>query len=366
MCSVAQSYTHLFVLFRRAPGFSFLHFTVRGAAFGDMELQAGGQGSAPNAYPLDSISLGWVISLRNSGFEMIYFEPKSGGRIPKTMDIRDHTSAAIGTMEFVKEPDSLSSERTIDGFKIFLPFTLTLPRIHQDRSLLISNLRGIVYTSLRSQAGIELGRLVSDTTYYAAPWTKDTPCTLRWSASMGALVRYEEIRANGPVEFQVELFMDILEERSGVLAAPTAPIFGRERISYSAELWARLLTNLRIVETIMLEIPFACQSPKGWERVWSEISNARAALQKSGEAARRECGLAVRLAFEEWKKIEPERIDATKRLRDRSKQERLDALRQDLKNFADLSVHTAVEDWSREEVLLMLTALCALIKLRDP
>lgn len=138
------------------------------------------------------------------------------------------------------------------------------------------------------------------------------------------------------------------------------------QVEYSAEVWARTLRAVGFSDIVMVQIPLPANPPSGWEEVWSEISNAKAALERGGTTAYRDAAVAVRRALEEWRKLESERIAHSKQLKDRSKLERLDDLRLHLKNYADLPAHSGIENWSRDDVVLMVSTLAGLLALRNP
>jgi hypothetical protein len=81
---------------------------------------------------------------------------------------------------------------------------------------------------------------------------------------------------------------------------------------------------------------------------------------------------AVRLALEKWQGIEKEQMGpgwsspSQADRRARTKKARLDNLRWHLLQIAHLGAHTGSEEWSREDALLMISTLSALLAERNP
>jgi hypothetical protein len=214
---------------------------------------------------------------------------------------------------------------------------------------------------------LEIGRPGSDQIYTGI--LSDAHSTLRWSGGLAALAEYERLRDGGKPAFRVVLMGEVTFLREeGALKPDSVPqtFQGFETVEYSIETWARALRTIGVSDIVMVQVPLPVDAPNGWEDVWKELSYAKAALERGGTTAWRDGALAVRRALEEWKKIEPENTAHGKALRNRSKTERLDDLRVHLKNFADMPVHTGVESWSRDDLVLMVTTLAGLIAARNP
>jgi hypothetical protein len=74
----------------------------------------------------------------------------------------------------------------------------------------------------------------------------------------------------------------------------------------------------------------------------------------------------VRHALELWNGLEPERkLLAGQDVKGRTREERLDGLRWHLHQCAHLAAHPG-GGWSRDEALLMLSTLSAMLALRRP
>lgn len=271
-------------------------------------------------------------------------------------------SEGVGYVRFL---DQLGARRIAAGFELNLGIEVTLrPRTGQNRFPMLTGLRAILTEPRQS---LEIGRPESDQIYTGILW--DARSALRWSGGLAALSEYEKLRDGGKTAFRVVLLGEVTFLREeGALKPDSVPqtFQGFETIEYSTETWARALQTIGVSDIVVVQVPLPVDPPSGWEEVWKELSYAKAALERGGTTAWRDGALAVQRALEEWRKIEPENIAHTKPLKNRSKAERFDELRVHLKNFADMPVHTGVESWSRDDVVLMVTMLAGLIAARNP
>jgi hypothetical protein len=144
-------------------------------------------------------------------------------------------------------------------------------------------------------------------------------------------------------------------------------------IVYPKALWTKMLRDLNFGDTILLEIPFAANVPKGWEPVWAPLREARDCFDQGGTSGWNGCVGRVRFALEKWRKIQGEAEDLAgwvppqpKDLRGRSKKQRYDILRWHLVQCAHLAPHTTSSDSTQEDALLALSMLCSLLSIRNP
>ena len=97
---------------------------------------------------------------------------------------------------------------------------------------------------------------------------------------------------------------------------------------------------------------------------------ARDAFEQGGTTGWKTCGAAVRRALEKWVQIEdkePGWKPPNKEEREnRTKRQRLYILRWHLLQLAHLAVHSSADEWSRDDALLMLSTLSALLAERKP
>jgi hypothetical protein len=99
--------------------------------------------------------------------------------------------------------------------------------------------------------------------------------------------------------------------------------------------------------------------------VWHALRDARDSFDTGGSTGWKNCVTAVRLALEEWRKIEQE----DKGLADtqaRTKIQRIDNLRWHLIQLAHYAAHTKADEWTRDDALLALSTLSALLAVRKP
>jgi hypothetical protein len=81
---------------------------------------------------------------------------------------------------------------------------------------------------------------------------------------------------------------------------------------------------------------------------------------------------AVRLALEKWQGIEKEdmgpgwKAPSMIERKDRTKRQRLDNVRWHLYQCAHLGPHSSAEDWTRDDAVLLLSTLAALLAERKP
>jgi len=142
-------------------------------------------------------------------------------------------------------------------------------------------------------------------------------------------------------------------------------------IRYPKAMWTTMLRDLNFGDTILLEIPFTANVPKGWEPVWAALREARDCFDQGGTSGWNGCIGRVRLALEDWRKIQGEAEDLAgwilpQNIRSRSKKQRYDILRWHLIQCAHLAPHTTANDWTREEALFALSGLCSLLSVRKP
>jgi len=139
---------------------------------------------------------------------------------------------------------------------------------------------------------------------------------------------------------------------------------GGLRVSYPKEVWVEMLRGLGIAENVLVEIPLPQSPPAPWDEVWANLVAARKHFEQGGTTGWSSCILAVRQALEKWRDIEPPNMgpaDPTKR----SKKERLDNLRLALHQCTHVWIHKD-EEASRDDALLMLSTLSALLGERKP
>jgi hypothetical protein len=150
------------------------------------------------------------------------------------------------------------------------------------------------------------------------------------------------------------------------------PNAGNITVTYPKEVWVMMLRVLGVAENVLVEVPLPGSPSPDWDGVWKGLIDARSAFEQGGSTGWKACVTGVRLALERWQKIEKEQMGAgwvkpnQNDLQARTKKERFDNLRWHLIQAAHLGPHTGAEEWTRDEALLMLSTLSALLAERKP
>lgn len=273
------------------------------------------------------------------------------------------------------EPEEgLSVSRTADGFVLQIPALLTLERPSETAyALLLENLTAS-FGFRNEQEVVKLGdarctsQLRSD--------CREQPIQLSWEWSLTALATYEALREGRVPGFDVTIagnLRHVLPGDPGREPISVAhPVYEHGQLTYSRDLWVRMLRDLNIRDAVVVEIPFTSDPPTAWEGVWSALEDARNAYDQGGTAGWKACIANVRHALEEWRSIEQEdqgpgwQRPPTGDLHDRTKVQRAENLRWHLLQFAHLAPHSKARDWDRDDALLALSTLTALLASRKP
>jgi hypothetical protein len=126
-----------------------------------------------------------------------------------------------------------------------------------------------------------------------------------------------------------------------------------------------MLREVNLRDTVLVEIPFQSDPPSGWEAVWQALQDARDSFDTGGSTGWKNCVTAVRLALDEWRRIEPEDKGPADP-QDRTKAHRTENLRWHLIQLAHYAAHTRADEWTRDDALLALSTLSALLAVRRP
>ncbi len=279
------------------------------------------------------------------------------------------SSTSIGTVQFRAEP--LTGERTTEGFVIRLPITIGLrPTPAQGLIPMISGLRGTLLHREEHGKMIEIGQLRSDQLYTGAGAEHQFPAIMEWRGTAASLAAYERHRNGKPPEWHVQLAGEVhlLNVVPGEpLHLNTAPetFHGQETLRLPTEAWATLLHQLGILDLILLTIPLQPPIEEPMAPVWRALQAARDDFTAGGESGWRSCGVNIRQALTDWQNAH--KPDLAKGLADRStltKDQRLDTLRHDLREFTHIAGHPdlrVAKTWNRDDALLALSTTCALL-----
>jgi hypothetical protein len=290
------------------------------------------------------------------------------------IDLKLNNSLIVGSIAFMPASEAFPNRRTASGFQISFPARVIFPpRQPGSDPLLIENL------SARFEAtgdGTEIGVM-----HFPEPLvtgTYDRVIHFVWESGFDALAFYERIREGKEPSFQVKLtgsMRRLFPVRNGqshefqFASFPADPINEQTVVHYSREAWTSTLRQLRFLDSFVVEIPYPSDPPaKDWDEVWSALRDARNAFDQGGSTGWRGAATHVRHALEKWQEIQGEEVDLGQNLppKQRSKKQRTDNLRWHLYQLAHLSAHSGADEWRREDAMLLLSTVCALLGVRKP
>lgn len=303
------------------------------------------------------------------------------------IEIRKSGGALIGKVILNENPTRLYAQRTAGGFNLSLPVKLMLRLVGQNDPLpMISHLRGQILVGADGGSKIEIGTASWDS-WFRGAWSEgtsgemcDTEVSMTWRGSIADLAYYERIRDGGSPKLEIivhgELCYLVIDPNTG-RRFRTQPEriysnYGSLTVSYPKEVWVQMLQSVGAAENVLVEIPLPGKPSPEWDGVWSALIEAKNAIEQGGSAGWKGCVTAVRLALEKWRDIEKEQMGAGWKAPNvaereaRTKKERLDNIRWHLLQVAHLGAHTGADEWTRDDALLMLSTLSALLAERKP
>ncbi len=268
----------------------------------------------------------------------------------------------IGSLAFSEGVQSLSGMRTASGFRLNLPAVITFSQPVGQSPLMLENLQA-TFTA----GGVEIG-----SAYYTPlvrTGVREQSIGFSWDWPISALAVYEKIRTGSEALFHVRVSGDIRIILPGQPGKEPCSIplsftnYGEVR--YSREVWTNTLRQLNLQDAVLVEIPFRSEPPNGWEPVWQALRDARDSFDAGGSTGWKNTITSVRLALEEWRKIEIE-DKGPNEIQQRTKLQRSDNIRWHLIQLAHYAAHSKADEWTRDDALLMLSTLCALLNVRKP
>lgn len=293
----------------------------------------------------------------------------------QSVEIKNQHDDVVGHINFNVEPNYLSASRTAAGFSLSIPAQLSLNLVGKDEPRpMVSNLWCLLFASDASGASVEVGRAQYDS-WVSVGWSdspgKSVPSDIRmiWRGTFAELAVFEKLREGRPPQLQIQLWGELCyllpsEHPRHQLRTPPQRIHGNVTVSYPKEIWVQKLRSLGILENVLVEIPLPKSPPAPWDEVWKNLVASRNHFEQGGTTGWSGCILSVRQALEKWRDIEGVNTgpaDPTKR----SKKERLDNLRLALHQCTHVWIHKD-EESSRDDALLMLSTLSALLAERKP
>jgi len=286
-------------------------------------------------------------------------------------------SEIVGKLEFL--PRLGNARKTALGFSLDLPVELLLwPTGTLKARPVVTDLCAELNLVDARNTELELGTISSEGIYEARDGRYPALLNFRWSAPLSVLVELERARNGAVPRFRIRVRgyvgIKIDGPRPGVeLASIPKRFWGQGDIEYPAEQWRDALKALQLTDLVLLEIPLQAAPPQGFDEVWQNLAHARNVFMGGGPFAWESCAVAVRRALEAWEKVEPLQTSTPAGGQHRTKRERLDQVRKELKYYLGYSAHpqgaaaaAAVTEWTREDALLGLTTMCGLLSTRRP
>jgi len=280
----------------------------------------------------------------------------------------------VGEIVFDESPSQFIGARTASGFRLNIPANIKLrPNTGEAPLPMVTNISAVISLNKDPQTEVQVG-IAEDPAWYFGGG--NSQLNLIWVDTMSALAYIEKCRDGQRPLLKLELRAEgcwLLQHQNQVRIR-TAPQFigGKVTLTYPKEVWIKMLRDMKFSENVLLEIPFPSTPPTQWDKVWNALVEARSALEQGGATGWKSCVSAVRLALEEWRAIEKEEMGpgsttpSMNDLRSRSKQQRYDNLRWHLIQCAHLGPHSCAEDWSRDDAMVLLATLSALLAVRKP
>ncbi len=278
--------------------------------------------------------------------------------------IKTSSEKPIGSITFNRSPQTLTAFRTAIGFELKVPITWSLRSVQQDAPLpMISALHGKVLIEGPGGARLTVGQLNSDEWKSAgvssepSEFPQDT--YLDWTGTFGDLAFVEKIREGKPpklfMDLQGELcFLLLVNSQSaerhssdhirrqigGSIRVRSAPerilcSNGPISIEYPRDIWIAMLRRLGIAENVLVEVPLPANPRNEWEGVWNALVDARMAFETGGTTGWRDCVTSVRVRWF-------------------------------LRHAANRGPHSDAGEWTRDDALLVLSTLSALLAQRNP
>jgi hypothetical protein len=256
-------------------------------------------------------------------------------------------------------------------FAFTSPATITFSSPSESQSLLTLESIRVVFQADHDGKQIEIGTTSYDGMFFSR--MQNTPLLFSWDWTIHAFAFYERLRAGKEPRFLLRVCGDIryVLVPEGCSASGRDPIsvantFSRSgEVSYSPKAWTTMMRNLKIQDSIIVEIPMPSDPPTGWEPIWMTLRDARDSFDSGGSTGWKNTATSVRLALEEWRKIEAEDKGPTDP-HQRTKAQRTDNIRWHLIQLAHYAAHTKADEWTRDDALLMLSTVCALLNVRNP
>lgn len=284
----------------------------------------------------------------------------------------------VGNIVLDENTDRLGVRRTASGAEIEFPLVIRLAlKLTDDPQPLLTDVDAYITGVSEHRTMFPLGRGRCTGWFLGGIPSSNIATTLVWEAPLAALAAYEKFRDVERPRFRFALHAQLafLLPASGhqVRTGPHQ-VYGEVEVTYPTEVWIKTMRNAGVSQAVFLEVPLPVSPPGPWDAVWRSIAEAAVAFERGGETGRKGAILAIRQALDEWRSIEGEKEDLgpgwkPQGREDREKRtvrQRLDALRYSLREYANLAAHSEATGWSREDAVLLLSTMSALLAIRKP
>jgi hypothetical protein len=277
----------------------------------------------------------------------------------------------VGSVVLTQPEQGFASTRTANGFRIQIPAVVSLwSPSGSGLPLILENLR-VVFLHDEDGKQTEVGVAAYSATL-SSP-RREIAISLSWDWTLDGFAFYEHLRSGRQATFRLIASGDIryvlVEQSSSQTGREPCSVartfFQPGNVSYSQMIWTKMMRDLNLRDSVLVEIPIQSDPPTGWEPVWDALRDARDWFDRGGSTGWKGTAISVRLALEEWRKIEAEDKGPTEP-RQRSKSQRTDNIRWELMQLANFSAHTKADGWNRDDALLLLSSVCALLAVRKP
>lgn len=280
----------------------------------------------------------------------------------------------VGRWTFPDGP-GVAMERISGGVLVRFPSVLRVSyssRIEEPQAL-VSNLFARVYVGVQ-----ELGLATHERFYLGTNPGTDTNVAMEWRVPAAVLEHYEQVRDGGPVRFRLEARGEVcgLVHANGralpLRTAPTMFMGSPIEVTYAREAWTAALNQIEFGLHVLVEIPLRPPPPAPWDAIWKALAEARTSFEQGGTTGWVNCVRSIRHALELWHDQEaadhgPGWHAPTRHEREqRTAKQRMDNLRWDLLQCAHRAPHGHADEWTRDEAILMISTLAALLRVRDP
>jgi hypothetical protein len=289
-----------------------------------------------------------------------------------SVEVKDANGVSVGKITFDEAPRQLSAQRTAAGFELQLPMTVQLKlNSTLDPCPMLSNISAVITAVNDAGKEVTLTRVRHYGWLIGAVKESSTPAVMIWSDSLLALIAYERFRDGRRPRFKIALNAELCKlVPPSLVGGPrrrTEPftVQGTADVSYPSDVWVKLVRDLAISYPVLIEVPLPSSPPSPWDGVWRAIGEATTAFERGGETGWKGCISAVRLALDRWREVEAEDMGPSD-LKKRTTKQRLDNIRWHLREYTHLAPHSGAEEFTRDDALLMLSTLSALLGVRKP